>query len=322
MIAVSSWPARDEPLVTTDIKEQVRLAGCYRQPMRARKGAVDKNLAIYNSAEVAAHYAGLSQISPCECVLFETYIRSGAAVLDLGVGGGRTTPYIAPRCSKYLGLDYATEMVRVCQTKFPNLEFRIGDASDLLDIPSVWFDAVVAAFNVVDYVLPAEDRIRCWQQCYRVLKPGGVLIFSSHNPRAVLVRPEWNRKRVRKVSLNVAPAGGLIEKLVYAALNSGAAVIASLRAVGATLYRLMCKCHHAAFWRGEGYVVDPAHGGLLTHCWVPGRVVAELEKCGFRTLKVLGADYPRSSGQYWTDWYYYVVSKPEAEPHPNLPAGI
>jgi SAM-dependent methyltransferase len=290
--------------------------------MRARRDAVDKNLAIYNSAEVAAHYAGLSQISPCESLVFDTYIRSGAAVLDLGVGGGRTTSYIAPRCSKYLGLDYASEMVRVCQSKFPSLEFRIGNASHLLDIPSGRFDAVIAAFNVVDYVIGAEDRIQCWQQCYRVLKPGGVLIFSSHNPRAVLVRPEWNRKRVREMSLNVAPASDLIEKFVYAVLNSGAAMIASLRALGATLYRIMCKCQQAAFWRGEGYVVDPAHGGLLTHCWVPGRVVAELEKCGFFTLRVLGADYPRSGGLYWTDWYYYVVSRPEGKTDRNLPAGI
>ena len=157
--------------------------------MRPRATLANNNLQIYNSTEIAAHYAGLSQITPCEHLLFQKYVRDGAVVLDLGVGGGRTTPYLSNRSSAYLGLDYAPEMVRICRAKFPNLEFKVGDASDLTDIGSHSFDAVVAAFNVLDYVIGSDKRQSCWRECYRVLKPGGVLIFSSHNPRAVVVRP-------------------------------------------------------------------------------------------------------------------------------------
>ena len=39
------------------------------------------------------------------------------------------------------------------------------------------------------------------------------------------------------------------------------------------------------------------------------RVIKELERYGFQYLKVLGNDYPAVSGEYSTDWYYYVFSK-------------
>ena len=69
------------------------------------------NLQTYDAPEVAAHYAALDYLTPCERVLFETYVRSGSAILDLGVGGGRTTAYLANRASRDVGVDYAPAMV-------------------------------------------------------------------------------------------------------------------------------------------------------------------------------------------------------------------
>ena len=279
--------------------------------MRPRATLANNNLQIYNSTEIAAHYAGLSQITPCEHLLFQKYVRDGAVVLDLGVGGGRTTPYLSNRSSAYLGLDYAPEMVRICRAKFPNLEFKVGDASDLGEIGSHSFDAVVAAFNVLDYVIGRDKRQSCWRECYRVLKPGGVLIFSSHNPRAVVVRPAWNHQRVRRIATVIAPAEGLIGRLLYLMLSCIAAVAATMRAALHTLRRLLRQSRYRAFWRGQGHVLDPAHGGLYTHCWVPKQVVAEVTRSGFCVLETVAGDYPRAGGQYVTDWYYYVFCKPQ-----------
>ena len=279
--------------------------------MRPRATLANNNLQIYNSTEIAEHYAGLSQITPCEHLLFQKYVRDGAVVLDLGVGGGRTTPYLSNRSSAYLGLDYAPEMVRICPAKFPNLEFKVGDASDLTDIGSHSFDAVVAAFNVLDYVIGSDKRQSCWRECYRVLKPGGVLIFSSHNPRAVVVRPAWNHQRMRRIATMIAPAEGLIGRLLYFMLNCIAAVAATMRAALHTLRRLLRQSRYRAFWRGQGHVLDPAHGGLYTHCWVPKQVVAEVTRSGFCVLETVAGDYPSAGGQHVTDWYYYVFCKPQ-----------
>ena len=39
------------------------------------------------------------------------------AILDLGVGGGRTTPHLSSIAARYVGADYAAEMVARCQDK-------------------------------------------------------------------------------------------------------------------------------------------------------------------------------------------------------------
>ena len=75
--------------------------------------------------------------------------------------------------------------------------------------------------------------------------------------------------------------------------------------------RLSRRVWRRAFWSGDGYMVDPAHGGLLIHYAVPERVIAEVEQQGFQVLRFAGDDYPRRSRSYITDWYYYVFRKPE-----------
>jgi len=75
--------------------------------------------------------------------------------------------------------------------------------------------------------------------------------------------------------------------------------------------RVSRRVWRRAFWSGDGYMVDPAHGGTLTHYAVPERVIAEVEQQGFQFLRVAGDDYPRRSGAYVTDWYYYVFRKAE-----------
>ena len=75
------------------------------------------------------------------------------------------------------------------------------------------------------------------------------------------------------------------------------------------MLRVLMRMSSRAFWRGEGSLVDSAHGGLLTHYWIPIRVINELDALHFRPERILGDDYPRPSHPYVTDWYYYVFGK-------------
>jgi ubiquinone/menaquinone biosynthesis C-methylase UbiE len=266
------------------------------------------NLQVYNRADVTAHYAALDYLTPCEELLFGRYIKQGAVVLDLGVGGGRTTPYLSRRASRYIGVDYASEMVNTCRRKYPGLEFLEAEASDLSALEGCSFDAVVCAFNGLDYVMD-EARGRCFKECRRVLKPDGVLLFSSHNARSIFVRPVWNRERVRTAAEAVGKLYNFTGTVAFCVLNLAAGARAFLRAAWGSARRILARFPSRAFWRGEGYLLDSTHGGLLTHCWVPARVVAELQEQQFRLLKVLGDDYPHPSQEYVTDWYYYVFSR-------------
>jgi SAM-dependent methyltransferase len=268
------------------------------------------NLRTYDTPQVAAHYAALEYLTPCERLLFETYIKPGSAILDLGVGGGRTTRYLANRAGRYVGVDYAAAMVGACQAKFPGLEFVVADAADLSAFADSSFDVAIFAFNGIDYVLPEKSRRLCFGHVYRVLKPGGTLIFSTHNSRAVLVPPRWNGDRLRRAARRSSAGSNLLYFLMLAILTSARFVLAFGQSVAASLLRLYKRVPSRVFWRGEGNLVDSVHGGLLTHYSTPGLVAAELNALPFQLERILGNEYPRPSHRYATDWYYYVFAKP------------
>jgi ubiquinone/menaquinone biosynthesis C-methylase UbiE len=267
------------------------------------------NLGIYNSSEVAEHYASLNYLSPCESLLFNEYLKSGMAILDLGVGGGRTTPYLSSIAGRYVGVDYAPEMIAVCRKKFPALEFELGSATDLSSFAASSFHAVVMAFNAMDYVIPDEARFRALQEIHHVLKPGGILIFSSHNPRSIWVRPSWNPKRVQALAESMLNAESVLFRPLLWSLTAARVILAGMQSVYRSLGRVVRRVFTNAFWRGEGYWMDPVHGGLETHGAAPEEVTRELGRFGFRLLRALGDDYPQASRLYITDWYYYVFSK-------------
>jgi SAM-dependent methyltransferase len=274
----------------------------------------DPNLPVYNRPDVAAHYAALNYLTPCEQILFQTYLANGIAVLDLGVGGGRTTPYLSALARRYVGLDYAEEMIASCRRRYPGLEFQTTDATDLSQFADGSFDAVVMAFNGMDYVIPDESRLHCLREIKRILADRGVLIFSSHNPRAILVRPSWNRQRVEALAKQTPGRSSILFRLLVGGLIGVRALAAFARATASSLVRAAKRLPTRAFWRGEGHLLDPAHGGLRTHCAVPNLVEREISSLGFQLVRVLGDDYPRPSFEYATDWYYYVFTKAECPP--------
>ena len=271
--------------------------------------SAETNLQTYDAPEVAAHYASLSYLTACERMLFETYIPPGSRILDLGVGGGRTTPYLAKRASRYVGVDYAASMVQACRTKFPELEFAVADAANLSAFSDASFDVVVFAFNGIDYVLPEQSRRLCFGHIHRVLRAGGVVIFSSHNARAVLTRPHWNRERLRRIAGRFCAGSRALYSLLFIVLTLARLAFAFVQAMRDTLRRVFQRLPSRVFWRGEGNLVDSAHGGLLTHYWIPSRVIAEMAALDLHPERIVGDEYPQRSHAYATDWYYYVFTK-------------
>jgi ubiquinone/menaquinone biosynthesis C-methylase UbiE len=267
------------------------------------------NLRTYRVPEVASHYAGLNYLTRCEKLLFRTYIQPGMRVLDLGVGGGRTTSCLSRIASRYVGVDYSEAMIHACRRKFPDLKFLLADASDLSAFEDAWFDAVVFSYNGLDCVVPDEKRLRCLRECWRVLSPDGVFIFSSHNPRSILVRVDWDRRRLRAFARRLVSPGNIFFPLVVGGLTVAKATHAFVRAVTGSALRIVRRLPRFAFWHGEGNLYDPVDGGVRVHCSIPDRVVAELAEFDFRLVRLMGDDYPRPSRSLLTDWYYYVFTK-------------
>jgi len=270
------------------------------------------SLEIYSDSAVVAQYAALDHVTDCERLLFETYLLPGIDILDLGVGGGRTTPFLSGLASHYVGVDYAEGMVRVCREKFPQLRFEVADAANLSCFADGSFDAVVFSYNGLDNLVPEQKRRQCLQECHRVLKPGGVLIFSSHNPRALFVNWQWDRERLRRLANKFSGGRRPLYYPALTALTSGRIGLAVLRTVAAAIPRAFRRLPTKTFWRGQGYLLDPTHGGMLMYYALPSFVTAELASLQFERLRELPENYPQKSNQYCTRWFYYVFAKVNA----------
>ncbi len=142
-----------------------------------------QNQALYEEAAVAEHYASVSALQPAERTLFallEGRLAS-AELLDLGVGGGRTTAHLAPRVRRYVGLDYSPAMLDAARRRFAGRDYELvlGDARALA-FGDATFDVALFSHNGLDYV-DHDDRLRVLAEVRRVLRPGGLFVFSTHN---------------------------------------------------------------------------------------------------------------------------------------------
>jgi ubiquinone/menaquinone biosynthesis C-methylase UbiE len=149
---------------------------------------------VYSRPDVVDFYVQLEGLFPAEEHLFSKYIPVGSVVLDVGVGGGRTTPHLAARAKRYVGVDCSSPMIEQCRRRFPAFEFILADATDLSSIPDSSFDATVFSFNGIDYVPTDEARITCLRELRRVTRPSGCIILSSSCKRGCRISRLRRRK--------------------------------------------------------------------------------------------------------------------------------
>jgi SAM-dependent methyltransferase len=245
------------------------------------------NRHAFSSARTVATYAQMAGLTPPEQYLFTEFLKSGMDILDLGVGGGRTTAALRSLGGDYVGIDYSEAMVKAAREQHPGADIREGDASDLSAFEDASFDAVIFAFNGIDYLHPREKRSRCFHECARVLKPGGVCILSSHNARFVLGRLHVRGRglaRVRTLAGSVFRAGILVAT----------------------------RLTRRTVWVGHGFAYDPAHGGLVGYEATPEHVVCGAMDAGLEPIQIVPSTYPKTPRSIAIPWYYYAFRRREA----------
>ena len=157
---------------------------------------------LYNTESISKDYAARDYLEPAERAVIEILDSSISSMkmLDMGVGGGRTTKYFAPLVLNYTGADYAPAMVNACIEKYGDDYFFITcDARDMEELSDNSFDFVLFSFNGIDS-FSHEDRVSSLKEIHRVLRPGGYYCFSSHNLNWNGLPDLFSLKQVKKIA--------------------------------------------------------------------------------------------------------------------------
>ena len=248
------------------------------------------NRRTYASAEVVDWYDHLDFIHKPESVILQklTPLIKDRKILDLGIGGGRTTRFLLEISKDYTGIDYTPACVGVVRRKYPEANALCGDARDLSAFEEADFEFVLFSFNGIDYV-DHQDRLKVFREIRRVLKPGGFFVFSTHN------------RDYRQ--FNKLPWQGDVHFNLNVLKNS--------------LYTLAYLPKHLRLKKHETHtdeyaiINDNAHGfSLFTYYIGLQQQKAQLQRAGFLNVEAYDMDGEMVEREQDFPWTYYLTQKP------------
>ncbi|MFT4115688.1 class I SAM-dependent methyltransferase [Bradyrhizobium sp.] len=211
-----------------------------------------------------------------------------SSVLDVGAGAGRMIPLLSEKFANYTGVDISDHAVRKAKALYPDARLLTMDARSL-HFPDEAFDCVVFAFNGIDYV-GLSDRTKILLEIKRVLRPGGIFIYSTHNLGYHRAGAWKNRLFMPDI---IARNPVRFIRLVRNRLRS---------------FRRQTQDDHC----GVAFINDPAlHFSLLTAYVDLPKEVSRLQDLGLTALSLIG-NTKKSAGYDEMDcWVYLVAEKPQ-----------
>ena len=103
------------------------------------------NLRTWKKQDIIDEYAASTELQPPEKAILDTLrdqLRQ-MKMLDIGVGGGRTTVHFAQAAEEYWAIDYSEEMIAACRERFRDVSnkvrFAVCDARAMNICPDSFF---------------------------------------------------------------------------------------------------------------------------------------------------------------------------------------
>ena len=145
---------------------------------------------VRKSWEVPRHIAGYSKavadigLWDSERILVERYLPKESRILDVGCGAGRTTLALYALGYRNIeGLDLSRGMIRsakaLASSAGYSIRFRVGDVAEIQGEAAVLDGALFSAQGFM-CIPGAERRLRALRNVRRMLRPEGILIFTTH----------------------------------------------------------------------------------------------------------------------------------------------
>ncbi|ODR82034.1 hypothetical protein BG842_24995 [Haladaptatus sp. W1] len=146
----------------------------------------DRPLALSAYEQLADGYAERAPTKPFNADLERPTTQgllpdvSGMDVLDAGCGPGITTEYLLEAGAEVTGIDASSAMLAHARERAPGAAFLRCDFGEPLPFESNRFDLVYSSL-AFDYV---ADWDSLFSELARVLRPAGLVVFSSGHPVA------------------------------------------------------------------------------------------------------------------------------------------
>ena len=164
------------------------------------------NRGTMHSPAAIKEYTTSQSLTPAEQASLDR-VRAearGQPILDIGIGAGRTIGPLRQVSENYLGIDYSEAMLETARPRYPGVRLEYADARDMQQVADNSIFLVMFSCNGIGMV-GHEDRLAIMREVFRVLRPGGVFLFSNHNQNSPVHAPgfrfpelkwSWNPARL------------------------------------------------------------------------------------------------------------------------------
>ena len=179
----------------THLRQRVeRAAGNFSTPAKPQSSATQASASsdphALDSFYVAFEdrFRGSSELIAKRCEVYVPVIRmaveraDGGPVLDIGCGRGEWLRILGEQGFEARGIDLNETMVLECRAA--GLDVQEADAMAHLGGLADASVAAVTGMHIIEHI-PFPALVQLFDQVFRVLKPGGVVVFETPNPENV-----------------------------------------------------------------------------------------------------------------------------------------
>ena len=147
--------------------------------MSAGRTALADNKEVYRTVEFH-RWVDRTDLNADERYLISTYLDPTQKTLEAGTGGGRILLAMKEMgFSSLSGFDFVPELVAEARRKDPSgaIDFQVQDATRLT-YPDAAFEQLIYLQQIVGFNESESARFQAVREAFRVLRPGGVALFS------------------------------------------------------------------------------------------------------------------------------------------------